>query len=122
MLKKPLIILILDVILLNLCIISVFSIRFMGNAPARNIAAYMNTYYYIAAIFVVLMYFQGLYDFEETDDGVSIFFKIFSVMGLGTVSLMALTFFSRAFAFPRTVILMSYLLMLLLMSLWRLFV
>jgi len=123
MLRKPLVILLFDIVLINLCIISVFSVRFIGSAPpARNVQAYLTTWYYISAIFIFLIYLHGLYDFDETDDGVSIFFKMFSVTTIGTISLMALSFFSRAFAFPRTVILISYLVLLLLMSVWRLFV
>lgn len=113
----------LDMLLMYLCFIAVFSVRFFdGGVPGRNIAAFHQTRLYIMAVFLLLFYIQGLYDFNETDDGVSIFFKVFSVIGGGTISIMALTFLSRAFAFPRTVIFMSYFILLILVSVWRLFV
>jgi exopolysaccharide biosynthesis polyprenyl glycosylphosphotransferase len=121
MLKRPLLVAIVDAVLVNLCIVSVFSIRFLGSVPKRNITAYQHTWYYITAVFILLFYLQGIYDNDENDDGIAIFFKVFSGVTFGTVSLMALTFVSRDFAFPRTVIMISYILMVVLFGLWHVF-
>lgn len=121
--KNPVFIMLLDMTLMYLCFIAVFSVRFFdGGVPGRNMEAFHQTKFYIMAVFLLLLYVQGLYDFDETDDGVSIFFKVFSVIGAGTVSIMALTFLNRAFAFPRTVVFMSYFILLAFISVWRLFV
>jgi len=87
--------------------VAVFAARFLGDVPERNIVAYRQTWFYITAIFVAVFYLQGLYDNDESDDAISIFFKAMSGVALATVCVMALTFLSRAFAFPRTVIMMS---------------
>ncbi|HOC93660.1 MAG TPA: exopolysaccharide biosynthesis polyprenyl glycosylphosphotransferase [bacterium] len=96
-----------DAALVNVCIVAVFAARFLGDVPERNIVAYRQTWFYITAIFVAVFYLQGLYDNDESDDAISIFFKAMSGVALATVCVMALTFLSRAFAFPRTVIMMS---------------
>ncbi len=96
-----------DAALVNVCIVAVFAARFLGDVPERNIVAYRQTWFYITAIFVAVFYLQGLYDNDESDDAISIFFKALSGVALATVCVMALTFLSRAFAFPRTVIMMS---------------
>lgn len=101
----------IDAVLLNACILGVFSVRFIHGMPDRNISAYQNNWFYITAIFACLFYFNGLYDFDEDDDGVSILFKVFSSVSFGTISIMALTFLSRNFEFPRTVIIISYFLL-----------
>jgi exopolysaccharide biosynthesis polyprenyl glycosylphosphotransferase len=119
-LKKSWFVAIIDAALVNLCIVSVFSIRFAGSVPARNLAAYKHTFVYITAAFALLFYLQGLYDNDDNDDGVAIVFKVISAVTLGTVSLMALTFLSRAFAFPRTVIAVSYVVMFAVFIAWHL--
>ncbi|HOX28365.1 MAG TPA: sugar transferase [bacterium] len=120
--RKAISMLAADAVLINLCIVSVFSIRFLGSVPARNIAAYYLTWYYITALFVAIFYVQGLYDFDENDDGMAIFFKVLSSAALGIICLMALSFVSRAFAFPRTVIGLSFFVILSVLSCWHLFV
>ncbi|MFA6448936.1 MAG: sugar transferase [bacterium] len=122
MLKKSWLVAIIDAVLVNLCIVSVFSVRFSGSVPARNMVAYKNTFFYITAAFALVFYLQGLYDNDENDDGVAIIFKAISAVTFGTVSLMALTFVNRAFAFPRTVIAISYVVMIALFGIWHLFV
>lgn len=122
MLKKPLTVVMLDALMLNLCFIAVFSIRFYDGVPQRNLDAYLNSTIFITIIFIIICYIQGLYDFDESDDGVSIFFKVFTSVGLGMVGVMAATFFLREFAFPRTVILFSYMLLLLLFTLYRIYI
>lgn len=121
MFKRSWLIALIDAALVNLCIISIFSIRFRGSVPTRNMSAYESTWMYITAAFLLLFYLQGLYDNDENDDGVSVFFKALSAVTLGTITLMALTFVSRAFAFPRTVIMISYLVMAVLFGLWHVF-
>jgi exopolysaccharide biosynthesis polyprenyl glycosylphosphotransferase len=122
MFRKSWLIAIIDAALVNLCIVSVFSIRFLGSVPKRNLIAYKSTWIYITAAFALLFYLYGLYDSDENDDGVAVFFKALSAVTLGTVSLMALTFVSRAFAFPRTVVMISYAVMVLLFGIWHIFV
>lgn len=122
MLKRQWLAAITDAALVNFCIVAVFSIRFLGSVPERNITAYHNTWFYITAIFILLFYLQGIYDNDENDDGIAIFFKVLSGVTFGTVSLMALTFISRDFAFPRTVILISYCVMATLFGAWHVFI
>jgi exopolysaccharide biosynthesis polyprenyl glycosylphosphotransferase len=122
MLKKSWLVAIIDAALVNLCIVSVFSVRFLGSVPQRNLLAYKHTFIYLTVAFAVLFYIQGLYDNDENDDGVAIIFKVIPAVTSGAITLMALTFISRAFAFPRTVIAISYLVMLVLFIMWHLFV
>jgi len=120
--RNPFIVAILDALLINGCIITTFSFRFSFSIPKRNIQAYHNTWPYITLIFLLLYYLQGLYEYDENDDGLSVVFKVFTAVSLGTVSVMALTFISRDFAFPRTVFLLSYFAMLFSFFVWRILV
>lgn len=112
----------MDALLINGSILTTFSIRFFGLVPARNIHAYHNTWPYITVVFILLFYMQGLYDYNEDDDGPGIFFKVSSSVTMGTVSVIALTFISRDFAFPRTVFMISYAVMLTVFNVWRIVV
>jgi exopolysaccharide biosynthesis polyprenyl glycosylphosphotransferase len=117
--KHPFLLLLLDSLLINGCILATFSIRFLGDAPERNIMAYYNTWEYITLVYVILFYVQGLYDNNEDDDALSVFFKVFTSVSFGTIGIIALTFISRDFAFPRTVFIISHIVLLLAFSLFR---
>ena len=112
----------IDALLVNGCILTTFTIRYMGIIPERNMLAYHNTWLYITLIFLLLFYVHGLYDYNEDDDSLGIFFKVTTAITLGTISVIALTFVSRDFAFPRTVFLISYAVLLLTFSVWRIFI
>ena len=117
--RNPWILFLSDALLVNGCIWLTFSVRFMGLVPKRNLVAYHNTWPYITFIFMLLFYLQGLYDYDEDDDGLRIFFKVFSAVGFGTVCVVALTYLSQNFAFPRTVLALSYAVLLFTFSVWR---
>lgn len=122
LIRNPLFLLLMDALLINGCILTTFSIRFFGLVPARNIHAYHNTWPYITAVFILLFYMQGLYDYSEDDDGPGIFFRVSGSVTMGTISVIALTFISRDFAFPRTVFMISYAVMLVAFNVWRIVV
>lgn len=115
----PFFIVFIDAVFINLIIISTFSIRFFGNIPSRNIKAYTNVWHLFTIVYLLIFYLQGLYDFDEDDDFISIFLKIFSSVTLGGICIIALTFISREFAFPRTVFLLAWLLMCFIFFVWR---
>lgn len=119
--RHPLALALIDALLVNGCILATFSIRFLGFVPERNIRAYYNTWEYITLVYIVLFYVQGLYDNNEDDDALSVFFKVFTAVSFGTIGIIALTFISRDFAFPRTVFILSYLCLLLAFSVFRIF-
>lgn len=118
-LKKPLLAALADAILINLTILATFSVRFAGNVPLRNLEAYQNTGIYITLIYLLILYLQGLYDFDEEDDSVAVLFKVVSSVTVGTIGVMALTFLSRDFAYPRTVLALSWALLSVVISMWR---
>lgn len=108
-----------DTILINVSIILAFFLRFGGRLPAFNFQAYTNLAVFITLIQLAALYVYDLYEIEKTHSSWEIFFAVIKAVTLGVVLVVTLTFFIRFFSFPRTVFLLSWLLLLFLISGWR---
>lgn len=109
-----------DILFINLGIIAAFLIRFEGTLPLFNFRAYSNLAVFITLIQVGCLYFYDIYLPERTEGFSSIFSAIFKAVTLGTLATVTLTFFVGFFSFPRSVFIISWLLLIILLTGWRL--
>ena len=117
---KSLAVLILyDAILVNIATILAFLVRFSGRIPAVNFRAYLEVGLWITIIRVVIFYFVGLYEKNEEADAFDVFYSVFLAVSIGSVIMVALSFYLRTLPFPRTVFVISWAFNILLISVWH---
>jgi len=115
---KKVIIGIIDIIVLHVSIILSFLIRYSWSLPERNFEAYENAAIFISIAFIFLNILFGIYVFYNKRPFDFLYLTIISQIFL-TVMIMAMTFFGRWFAFPRSVIGISFVFSTLLLFTWR---
>jgi len=111
---------IIDAFLINVAIILAFLLRFAGELPVFNFRAYTNLALFITLIQLVCFYIYDLYNVEKVQSGWDTFYLVLKAGTLGTVLTVGLTFFYRSFSFPRTVFILSWILVILIITGWRL--
>ena len=117
---KSLTVLILyDAILVNIATILAFLVRFSGRIPAVNFGAYLEVALWITIVRVVIFYFVGLYEKDEEVDAFDVFYSVFLAVSIGSVIVVALSFYLRTLPFPRTVFVISWAFNILLISVWH---
>lgn len=109
----------MDAVCINIGIVLAFLLRFGGRLPAFNFQAYTNLAVFITLIQLAALYIYDLYEVEEIRGPWDIFFALFKAVSLGALLIVALSFFTRFLSFPRTVFALSWLLVLVLLSAWR---
>ena len=103
--------------------ISAFLIRFgwaKGPFPRTNFAAYLKLLFPIIVLRLLCFYIYGLYDkpkYKSTYDKV---LSVIKATSTSTLIIIAAAFFFRAFAYPRMVIFLSWLITIPLIIIWRL--
>jgi len=107
------IIALIDVFLFVLFSILSFFIRFYifsfgRSLELRNLEAFINTLPFLILMFLILFYLYGLYTYKET--WYDYFSSILSAILLLFLLKLSLSFFMRAFAYPRSVIFISFIL------------
>lgn len=107
-----------DIFLYHLSFILSFYIRYKGDIPLFNYSAYRSVLPYVMLIFVIINIFSGIYTLynKKVVDMFSITIISQFMMSL---SIMALTFFGRWFAFPRTIIFINLIISTIVLALWR---
>jgi len=108
-----------DVAWVNVATILAFLVRFGGRIPASNFQAYLEIIPWITFIRVLTFYFAGLYEREDEEDGFHIFYSVFIAVTLGSVAIIALSFYLRTLPFPRTVFPISWAFNILFISTWH---
>ena len=108
-----------DAAWVNVATILAFLIRFGGRIPASNFQAYLEIIPWITLIRILTFYFAGLYEREEEEDGFHIFYSVFIAVTLGSIAIVALSFYLRTLPFPRTVFPISWAFNILLISTWH---
>lgn len=110
-----------DIIIYHLTFLMSFYIRYKGEVPIFNYSAYESVLPYIMVVFIIINIFSGayiLYNKRHVD--------LFSITVISQVmmsfAIMAMTFFGRWFAFPRTIVFINFVVSTLVLSLWRLIV
>ncbi len=108
-----------DILFINISMVIAFLIRFGGELPAFNFRAYTNLAVFITIIQIIFLFIYDLYKPERNEGFSSILTSIFQGVTVGTIITVSLTFFVRVFSFPRLVFLISWLLMVVLLTSWR---
>jgi len=110
---------IIDAILINAGIIMAFLVRFGGVLPQFNFEAYTSLAVFITVIHLGALYVYDLYKVEEAGDSWDIVSAVFKAVTLGLILTVFLTFFSRFLSFPRPVFILAWLILLVILSGWR---
>jgi exopolysaccharide biosynthesis polyprenyl glycosylphosphotransferase len=87
--------------------------------PRRNFLPYQDNFLLITFFMLIALALFGLYERDKVYRGWGLFFEIAGAISLGFLGIVALTFFSRDFAFPRSVIVLSWGVDIALLALWR---
>ena len=107
-----------EVFLYHISIWVSFYYRYDGDIPLFNYSSYQNARIYIIAAFLLLNILFSIYIYYNkslTD----LFVITLIVQVILTVMIMAMTFFGRWFSFPRSVILISFVVSSIILFLWR---
>ncbi|MFL2120885.1 sugar transferase [Marinilactibacillus psychrotolerans] len=112
---------VIDVLLFHISILLSFYIQFGNNAPLRNVEAYSNSVIYIMVAFIFFNILFGIYILYNKSIADFLYTTII-IQFIMTLAIMAVTFFGRWFAFPRSVLLISFIVSSLVLFLWRILV
>ncbi|GAA0366519.1 sugar transferase [Alkalibacterium iburiense] len=118
---KKLFIIITDVVIFHLSFVLSFLVRYDWNIPQFNYIAYESArpFIFIAFIFLNIMFGNYvMYNKQRTD----FVYLTVIVQFFMSILIMAMTFFGRWFTFPRTIILISFVISSVLLTIWRLIV
>lgn len=110
-----------DIVLYHISFIISFLIRYGGERPSFNFAAYQSSFPYIMLMFLFINTFSGLYILYNKKHIDMVSTTLISQI-LMSVLIMAMTFIGRWFAFPRTIVLISLITSTVLLIAWRLIV
>lgn len=110
-----------DIIIYHLSFILTFYIRYIGELPTFNYSAYQSALPYIVTAFIITNIFSGIYVLYNKRV-IDIFSTTLISQILMSVLIMAMTFFGRWFAFPRTIIFLNLFISTLLLTIWRILV
>lgn len=110
-----------DVLVYNLAIYLSFWFKFSGEIPTRNFETFQHSAIFISIFFIALNLLLGVYVFYNRITSDIVFVTVIGqvLMALG---IMIITFAGRWFAFPRLVILLSFVIGTLLLSAYRIIV
>lgn len=118
---KRILIILVDVVLFNFSILIGFWIKFGMNIPERNYVSYEESAIYLSVFFIILNLLLGTYIFYNRIVGDIIFVTTIGQI-LMSLTIMMVSFAGRWFAFPRSVLLYSFISGIVLLSLWRIIV
>ncbi len=118
---RRIVIILLDVLVFQFSIYLSFLIKFSGDIPERNFYTFEQSSIYISIAFVLLNFLLGSYVFYNRLKGDILFNTVISQI-LISLAIMIITFFGRWFAFPRSVLALSFLISVVFLSLFRIIV
>lgn len=118
---KKIVIGVIDIILYHLAFVLSFLIRYEINLPTRNYEAYLSARVYILLAFVALNIMFGIYVLYNKKVMDFIYITII-IQFLMALIIMAMTFFGRWFAFPRSIVFVSFIVSSLILIIWRILV
>lgn len=114
-------IILMDVLVLNVSIYLSFLLKFQGEVPVRNLETFQHSAIFISIIFIALNILLGAYVFYNRMISDIVFITVIGQV-LIALGIMVVTFAGRWFAFPRGVILISFILGTILLSVYRIVV
>jgi len=107
-----------DIILVNCAVILSLLVRFIGRIPPIHFNSYLTIALWVTIIRISTFYLTGLYEDRETTP-FDIFYLVSKAVTIGSVIIVALSFYLRPFEFSRTVFIISWMFNVLLISSWH---
>ncbi|MFQ5796739.1 MAG: sugar transferase [Candidatus Bipolaricaulia bacterium] len=113
----------LDFLLIQFGFILAFLARYHIHIAdhTQNLEAYLEIAIFIMLIQIFLLHFYGLYNRSAYHDYLDILDGVVKAVSIGTMIVVFIAFFTRQFALPRSIVLLSWFFNLLLLSGWRWF-
>lgn len=105
--------------------ITAFVIRFglkVGPFPRINFTAYLQILFPVIVLRLLCFYIYGLYDKPKYKTAYDTFLNVVKASTVSTLIIIVVAFISRAFAYPRLVIFLSWLITIPLIIIWRLLI
>lgn len=115
---KKILIGLVDIVLYHIAIVLSFLIRYKGEIPSYNYSAYANSWVYIMLAFILLNILFGIYVLYNKSK-IDFLYLTIIVQLVVTVAIMALSFFGRWFTYPRSILLISFILSSIILFIWR---
>lgn len=109
-----------DLILLNAGFLAAFLIRYAGELPENNFTPYVNLTPWISTAALVLFGVYGLYS-SRRRPWFEIFYSVITANLMIFATTVIMSYFSKGYAFPRSVFLISLGLHMLVLTTWRYF-
>ncbi|WP_338217633.1 sugar transferase [Lacticaseibacillus salsurivasis] len=109
---------IIDLALFHLSILLSYYFRFGITIPQVNFYTYEHSAIYLSLVFLLVNYLLGVYVYYNRRIS-DVVFLTFLGQFLTILGLMVITFMGRLFAFPRSVLLLSLVISVLILSVWR---
>lgn len=110
-----------DVLLFNVSVMIAFYLRFGSAIPPRNFETYERSAIYISLLFMLVNFLLGAYVYYNRRVSDIIFITVLGQL-MTILGLTMITFIGRLFAFPRSVLALSFLTSVLILTLWRVFI
>ncbi|MGG5343388.1 sugar transferase [Enterococcus sp. AZ192] len=118
---KRIAIIIIDVLVFNFSVLVGFWIKFGSNIPSYNFVSYEKSAIYISLFFIFLNMLLGAYVFYNRTINDIVFVTVIGQF-LTILFIMTITFAGRWFTFPRSVLVYTFIVGIILLSLWRILV
>ncbi|WP_203634136.1 sugar transferase [Lacticaseibacillus suibinensis] len=112
---------IVDVVLFNCSVLFAFYLRFGHTIPERNFYTYEKSAIYITILFMLVNSLLGVYIYYNRRVSDILFTTVLGQL-LTIFGLTMITFIGRLFAFPRSVLGLSFLISVVVLAIWRVFV
>jgi len=109
----------IDVVLILLADILSFTLRYGIDVHKDNLEAYQRIAVFVVLLRVICLYVFGLYEKPKYKTSLENIANIIKAMTVSTLIIIAVAYFSQAFAYPRSVILISWGLTAALIMGWR---
>ena len=108
-----------DAVAINAAVLLAFLLRFGWPPPQENFVAYQRLVIPLTILQLLIFFMVDLYDPMTSRSGPELLGTLVKGVLLGTLVLVALTFFLRAFSFPRSVIGLLFVLQIVFLWGWR---
>lgn len=108
-----------DIVIITLADLISFLLRFKGQLPVRNIDAYLQIVGWIILLRILFLYVFGLYEYPKFKTSFDVITSTFKATTLSSMIIIIAAFYFRAFAYPRTIILISWMITTFMIIFWR---
>ncbi|WP_203662668.1 sugar transferase [Lacticaseibacillus sp. 53-4] len=115
---KRLGVVIVDLLLFHVSILLSYYFRFGITIPQVNLYSYQHSAIWLSIVFLIVNYLLGVYVYYNRRVSDIVFLTVLG-QTIAIAALMVITFIGRLFAFPRSVLLLSLIISILILAVWR---